>query len=127
MGKMLFSFLVLFSAESFGQTFTCEDSSHFSDGKIVELSIADPKSPEIKVIDKNGIVLYDGKKELELEDTDNSSLRYYSYSTEFLIALGYDEDDYDTTHVKFNVDNKELSITAYIGGEEAGHTSYTCM
>jgi hypothetical protein len=126
MGKVLFLFLILFGVKSFGQTFTCKDLSRFSNGAMIRLSMEDIENPGIQVIDKNGRVRYDEEKALELEDTADSSFMYYSYDVELLISLGYLEDDYDTTHVKFDIDKNELTITAYIGGEEAEYTSYAC-
>lgn len=126
MKTVLFSLVIFTSLSCLAESFICKDSSQFGNGIEIQLKMDDLDFPGATVTNKSGHVVYSEDKAFELRSSEDSKFSYNSYNIEFLIALGYDKEDYDPVFVRFDIDTKKLTITPYLGGEDVGTLTYNC-
>lgn len=109
------------SSVCFGQSLECSNSEN---GTSIQF-LGDGLDEDVRVASSEGEMLYRGS--LSLDTIRGDTYYYSSFDTDFVKAIGLDDNDIDTISVEYNFEDNELIVSTSIGGSDRGWMAFDCL
>lgn len=126
--KLILATLIFFiSSAALANSLTCTDLSNAVVASKIYLTTDNINYPYIQIVNPKGDITYDGVGGMELIKDESPQLTYTSVDMDFLIALGYENEDYYPVIIQLNTESGFMEVIPVLNNVEVERKTFSCF